>query len=330
MGDLYTPNPAASLQLASLQRKLSPALLARIDRLSGCRGRWIVDCREIEGARSYALRDLQESCLYSSLLVPVGDDHRCWALYRGEALGLDTGSRPTPEDAALYCAHTGWRSRLLFVSEFLREDCSWPGGYSPSAMYRSNARVFRDEFSSELEKADGDGPDLALDVRYVTAEMIETLEALESYPLISEDDYGELELQDQQEAWDLWAASDWRRLVCAAVDQHLPDGFHFDGDDLISRPGNREDEKLRGLFDQCADLANEYWEEESDGSQWVDLERVAAALTLEDLRDLTGLQLEDPAVTENRERWEDQQRWRCESYPWPGADSSPLLGGANA
>lgn len=313
-----------------MRRKLSPALLARIDRLSGCRGRWIVDCRELEGDYSYALRDLQESCLYSSLLVPVGDDHRCWALYRLEALGLERGNTPTPEDAALYCAHTGWKCRLLFVSDFLREDCSWPGGYSPSAVYRSNARVFRDEFSRELEKADGDGPDVALDVRYVTDEMLDTLEGLESYPLISEDDHSELELEDQQEAWENWAASDWRGLVCAAIDEYLPEGFPFDGDDLISRLGSREGEKLWALFDQCADNANQYWEEQGDGGQWINVERVAGALTLEDLRDLTGLPLEDPAVTENRERWEDQQRWRCESYPWPGADSAPLLGGANA
>ena len=312
-----------------MARKLSPALLARIDRLSSCRGRWIVDCRELEGGYSYALRDLQESCLYSSLLVPVGDDHRCWALYRLETLGLERGNTPIPEDAALYCAHTGWRSRLLFVSDYLREDCSWPGGYSPSAVYRSNARVFRDEFAAELEKADGGADDVALDVRYITDEMIETLEGLERYPLISEDDHSQLELEDQQEAWENWAASDWRRLVCSAVDEYLPEDFPFDGDDLISRLGSREDEKLRSLFDQCCEFAGEYWEEDGESGQYIRLDRVAEKLTLADLRDLTGLPLEDPAELEKRERWEDQQRWRCESYPWPGADSAPLVGGAN-
>lgn len=312
-----------------MARKLSPALLARIDRLSGCRGRWIVDCRELEGDRSYALRDLEESCLYSSLLVPVGDDHRCWALYRLEVLGLERGNTPIPEDAALYCAHTGWKSRLLFVSDFLREDCSWPGGYSPSAVYRSNARVFRDEFARELEKADGDGPDVALDVRFVTDEMLDTLEGLEDYPLISEDDHSELELEDQQEAWESWAASDWRRLVCAAVDQLLPEDSPFDGDDLISRISG-EDEKLAALFEICRESANEYWQEESDGSQWIRLERVAAELSLEDLRELTGVPLHDPAVVEREAQWEAQQSWRQQPYPWPGADSAPLLGGANA
>lgn len=311
-----------------MTRNLSPALLARIDRLSGCRGRWIVDCRELEGDYSYALRDLQESCLYSSLLVPVGDDARCWALYRSEVLGLDF-SKPTPEDAALYCAHTGWRSRLLFVSDYLREDCTWPGGYSPSAVYRSNARVFRDEFARELEAgADGDGPDVALDLRYVTEEMLESLESLEGYPLLSEDDHSELEMEDQQEAWESWAGSDWRRLVCAQIDGYLPEDCPFDGDDLLSRLAC-EDDKLRELFEQCRDSANEYWQEESDGGQWIHLHRVAQHLTLEDLRELTGVPLQGPAVVEAQERWADQQRWRAEPYSWPGADPAPLLGGAN-
>jgi hypothetical protein len=289
-----------------MTRKLSPALLARIDRLSGCQGRWIVDCRELEGNYSYALRDLRE----------------CWPLYtpdgeryydEGEvcrATGYRVGS---PESAALYCAHTGWKSRLLFVSDYLREDRSWPGGYSPSAVYRSNARVFRDEFRRELEKADGDGPDVALDVRYVTDEMLETLEGLESYPLISEDDHSELEVEDQQEAWENWAASDWRRLVCAAIDQFLPDGAQKDGDEILDAMPDA-DSKLAELFRDCCEWSNTYWEEDGDAGQWIDLDRVAKQLGIHEIRDFTGLQLLDP-----------DQKWRTEPYPWPGAPASPLL-----
>ena len=65
-----------------MTRNLSPELIRRINAIDGCSGRWLVDCRAVECDYSYALRDLKESCLYSSLLVPVGDDHRCWALYR--------------------------------------------------------------------------------------------------------------------------------------------------------------------------------------------------------------------------------------------------------
>jgi len=295
-----------------MARKLSPELLRRIDSLSGCQGRWIVDCRELEGNYSYALRDLQESCLYSSLLVPVGDDARCWALYRLETLGLERGNNPTPEDAALYCAHTGWKSRLLFVADHLNDECSWPGGYNAPSSYRSNARVFRDQFSKELEAgADGDADGVALDVRFVSDEMLETIESLESYCILDEDDHSQLELELQDEAWDLWAASDWRQLVCKAIDAVLPEGATTDGDEILSAMPD-EDSKLAELFHNCCEWTNTYWFE--DGTdQWVDLDRVAEALDLHTVRDFTGLQLLSP-----------DQTWRTEPYPWPGAEPAPL------
>jgi hypothetical protein len=296
-----------------MARNLSPELLRRIDAIEGCQGRWIVDCRELEGNYSYALRDLQESCLYSSLMVPQGDDARCWALYRLESLGLERGNNPTPKDAARYCAHTGWRARLLFVSEFLADDCSWPGGYNAPSIYRSNARVFRDQFSKELAAgADGDADGVALDVRYLTDDMLETLQALEGYPLISDDDHSELELELQDEAWDNWVASDWRRAVENAIDAVLPEGATLDGDEILDGIENI-DQKLLELFHSCCEWTNTYWFE--DGTdQWIDLDRVAGALDLHTIRDFTGLQLLSP-----------EQTWRTEPYPWPGAEPSPLL-----
>lgn len=294
-----------------MPRTLSPALLSRIDRLSGCRGRWIVDCRELEGNYSYALRSLSEPWPFCQS-DEFGQVQRYWH-------ATAAGSEQNPhklgslEDAALYCAHTGWQSRLLFVSEFLAEDWSWPGGYSPSAVYRSNARVFRDDFRRELENgADGDGPDIALDVRYVTDEMIETLEGLENYPLISEDDHSELELELQQEAWANWAASDWRRLVCKALDAALPEDCDRDADETLDTIPDADD-KLRELFHACAESSNTYWQEEQ-GDQWIDLEDVAGALDLADLRDLTGLALLTP-----------DQQWRKEPYPWPDGSTTPLI-----
>lgn len=273
-----------------MSRNLSPALLSRLDRLAGCQGRWIVDCRQIEGDYSYALRSLSEPWPHSQA-DGLGRVERYWH-------STPDGSDRNPyrfgslRDAALYCAHTGWKSRLLFVSDYLREDCSWPGGYSPSAVYRSNARVFRDEFKQELELADADGPDVSLDVRYVTDDMIDTLESLEQYPLLSDDDHTELEMEDQREAWECWAAREWRRLVCAALDAALPENAPQDGDDILDSVedvGNR----LLELFHDCAERSNTYWQEEQ-GTQWIDLERVAAALVRQDLRDLAGLALPEP------------------------------------
>ena len=295
-----------------MARKLSPELLRRIDSLSGCQGRWIVDCRELEGNYSYALRSLSEPWPYWQTDELTGKAERYWH-------ATADGSERNPhklgslQDAALYCAHTGWQARLLFVADRLNDDCSWPGGYSAPSAYRSNARVFRAEFAKELEAgADGDADGVALDVRFVSDEMLETIGSLESYCILDEDDHSQLELELQQEAWELWAASDWRQLVCKAIDAVLPEDATIDGDEILAAMPD-EDSKLAELFHNCCEWTNTYWFE--DGTdQWVDLDRVAEALGIEELRDFTGLQLLSP-----------DQTWRTEPYPWPGAEPAPLL-----
>jgi hypothetical protein len=290
-----------------MTRKLSPELLRRIDSLSGCQGRWLVDCRELEGNYSYALRSLSEAWPFEQ-----ADGHRYWH-------SSDAGSDQNPhklgslEDAALYCAHTGWKSRLLFVADRLNDDCSWPGGYSAPSIYRSNARVFRDQFAKELAAgADGDADGVALDVRFVSDEMLEAVNSLENYCILDEDDHSQLEIELQDEAWNSWAASDWRRLVCKAIDAVLPEDATIDGDEILAAMPD-EDSKLAELFRNCCEWTNTYWFE--DGTdQWVDLDRVAQALGIAELRDFTGLQLLSP-----------DQTWRTEPYPWPGAEPAPLL-----
>ena len=171
----------------------------------------------------------------------------------------------------------------------------------------------RAEFAKELEAgADGDADGVALDVRFVSDEMLETIGSLESYCILDEDDHSQLELELQQEAWELWAASDWRQLVCKAIDAVLPEDATIDGDEILAAMPD-EDSKLAELFHNCCEWTNTYWFE--DGTdQYIRLEDCAAALGIEELRDFTGLQLLSP-----------DQTWRTETYPWLGAEPSPLL-----
>jgi hypothetical protein len=71
-------------------------------------------------------------------------------------------------------------------------------------------------------------------------------------------------------------------------------------------------DKLRELFHACCESSNTYWEEQQ-GDQWIDLDRVAAALDLTDLKELTGL----PLLPEG-------EQWRREPYPWPDGSTDPL------
>ena len=112
--------------------------------------------------------------------------------------------------------------------------------------------------------------------------------------------------------WENLAASDWRRLVCEAIDAVLPEGATTDGDAILAAMID-EDSKLVELFRDCCEWTNTCWSE--DGTeQWIDLDRVAETLDVHLIRDFTGLHLLSP-----------EQTWRFEPYPWPGADPAPLL-----
>lgn len=266
-------------------------LADRIERLSGCAGQWILDLRDPEDPRGYDAHYLGSGV--------------CHAGY---------GTIKDPETALKFCTDHHWRgARLLFCADKLNADCSWPGGYDAPSIYRSNNRVFYDQFRHELSLADGDYDGLSLDVRFLTLEMIETIESLEDYPLLSEEDHSELELELQDEAWESWVGSDWRRIVETKLDETLADNNMEDCADEILDKVEDLDCKLRGLFHDCCESSNTFWEEES-GGQWIDLDRVASSLDLADLRDLTGLPLLAP-----------DQHWRREPYPWTGAEPAPLI-----
>lgn len=266
-------------------------LTARLARLAGCAGQWILDLRDSD-QRGYDLHHLASK-------APLGS----------------RGYSSNPAEALAFCCENHWRDcRLLFSPDKLNDDTSWPGGYDAPSIYRSNARVFRDEFKRELEDADGDSDGIALDLRYVTDEIIEAIEGLENYPLLDEDDHSSLELELQDEAWKSWAERDWRGHVEKALQEYAPeDADAYWADEILDRVPDCAD-KLRKLFHACAESSNTYWCEESDGCQWIDLERIAGALDRADLVDLTGLPLLPP-----------DQEWRREPYPWPGDDPAPLV-----
>jgi hypothetical protein len=158
-----------------------------------------------------------------------------------------------------------------------------------------------------------DGEGVVLDVLRVPVDVIETVEALENYCLISEDEHNELQLQAQQEAWESWAASDWRKLIEKALGEYAPENadLYWEEERLDAVPDLES--KLAALFQDCAETANEYWEEDGSCGVSIRLERVVEQLDRQDLVELTGLALLPP-----------DQEWRREPYPWPGAEPAAL------
>lgn len=293
-------------------KNLSPELLRRIDRLSGCRGRWIIDARAIEGNYGYAIRSLGEHFrLPSGVYFTPWDDQG----NRKGGYALDS-----PEMAAIYCAETGWQATLAWHSNWLDDDCAWPGGYDAHSIIRSNARVYRDRYSKELERSDvdGPGPGLSLDVRFLSEEMIEDIVSLENYPLLDEDDHSELQLELQDEQWVNDGRQEWRRKVVAFLAEHAPDSCDDPEEWADCKIPPDDDPRMFELFMSCCESENQDWEEGSHGhfshGFYINMDRVAQGLDLNDIRDLTGLDILSA-----------DQQWRIEPYPWEGAAPAPLL-----
>lgn len=155
---------------------LAPALRDRIDALAGCQGHWLL-IREGE---------------------PVRDCSHQW--------------HQRPDDHLAVCLEERWQGVSLgFVPELM--------GYSDYAntglVGLSNFRTFTDPATTAdpndaiLTVGYGwNGEGVVLDVRLATADQIETIEHLECYPLISDDDHSQLEYDAVSSDWEQESISD--------------------------------------------------------------------------------------------------------------------------
>lgn len=107
--------------------------------------------------------------------------------------------------------------------------------------------------------------------------MIDTLERLENYPLISDDVHSEVEREHEDEAWSSWLASDFKR----ALEREFK-GLNFDDVEL-------SDPALFELFYQAMTDSNTYWIHESGGAT-VELRRVIEVIDEDQVRAVPGVQ----------------------------------------
>ena len=155
---------------------LSETLRDRIDRLAGCAGHWVL------------IRDGE----------PLTDCSHHW--------------QAAPDDLLTQCLSSRWRDvSLAFVPSWLSYSDYGKNGLAGL----SNFRVFTgsdstaDPYDAVHVLGHGwNGQGVAVDVRLVTDEMIEAIEALESYPLLSEDDHSSLEFDAVLASWQADSTSD--------------------------------------------------------------------------------------------------------------------------
>lgn len=143
--------------------------------------------------------------------------------------------------------------------------------YSGSTVERSNKRVFMEEYGDDphvFETYGGHGTFGVLILATCDNEEIaECLNGLHNYPLISEDDLSELEMEASNEAWENWAQCDFIRAL----------EKQFGIDDLD--PDN-DITDLYELFWRAAEDANRYWESEQGGGMWINVGEVARAIDI--------------------------------------------------
>jgi hypothetical protein len=89
---------------------------------------------------------------------------------------------------------------------------------------------------------------------------------LDDYPILDESLYGEMEIEAQNESWELWARRDFIRAVESALDVTLDES---------------DSSAMLTAFENARERSNTYWEGDS-----IDVERIAQAVTYDDVRAL--------------------------------------------
>jgi hypothetical protein len=166
--------------MQTITPKASPVLLERIDRLAGCQGYWVL------------IRDGE----------PETDCSHQW--------------HQDPADHLQTCLAEHWRGVSLgFVPSY----CGYSDYSSTGLVGLSNYRVLTDPgstpdpFGGILEVGYGwNGRGVVLDLLRAPADVLEAVESLESYPLLSEDDHSQLEWDGIGKLWDESVADRVRTL----------------------------------------------------------------------------------------------------------------------
>jgi hypothetical protein len=160
--------------------RIAPVLANRIDRLAGCQGHWVL------------IRDGE----------PEADCSHQWHQY--------------PADHLETCLAERWRGVSLgFVPSY----CGYSDYSRTGLVGLSNYRVLTDPASTPdplggiLEVGYGwKGRGVVLDLLRVPSDVIESIEVLEAYPLLSEDDHSQLECDGIAHLWDESVADRVRTL----------------------------------------------------------------------------------------------------------------------
>lgn len=196
-----------------IKPKGSPLLLDRIERLAGCAGHWLL-IRDGEPERN---------CSHQWHQSP---DEHLETCFREHWRGVSLGFVPS------YCGYSDYGANgLVGKANFncLNDPASTPdplGGISTIG-YGWN------------------GCGIVLDILKVPADVVETIEALEAYPLISEEEHSQLEWDAVAELWEESTAERVRMI------QNI-------GGCIFAARRDSAPSEIQALWDSLVECANEY------------------------------------------------------------------------
>lgn len=239
---------------------LSPALAQRIDALDSCRGSWFV--------------------------IEDGEPQPQWA--------QDVSH--SPKDALAICLQRRWHGVSLGFEPSL---CGYSDYSDTGLIGKANFKHFKDRYSEPeiLTASYGwNGESIVVDVRFASEDLIESIVALEDYPLADEDLHSALELQERESAWEYTYSAEWFKVLADRLDLYAADNAEmYWAEELVE--GTVSAEVAFDLFERCREAANEYWvvEDLSSGA-YIRMDRIAAQLTGEDLVSLGLLTVDRLAI----------------------------------
>ena len=238
----------------------SSQLLSSVQSLSELSGEWFFYEPRQEIVRSAPL------CSPIQWRQPSPDEAESLALRELSSYSLELckelGSSVTklsPEEAVeLLCERKLWQRCSLL---WLPSHCMG-GDYCGSTHHVANARYLLRQFSSpELRECNGGygSQGVVVDPRYLSEELLELLQSLESYPVLCEDELSSYELELQEETWQHTVRRDWERALESALSSLLSDNEEL-AESIVE---SLSEESLFSLFSECCELSNTYWEAQS-------------------------------------------------------------------
>lgn len=190
-------------------------------------------------------------------------------------------TKVSPEEAVtLLCERKLWQQcSLLWLPSYCMG-----GDYCGSTHHIANARYLLRQFSApQLRECSGGhgSQGVIVDPRYLSEELLELLQSLESYPILCEEELSSYELELQDETWEHTVRRDWERALESAL-------LELSGNEELAETivESLSEESLFSLFSHCAELSNTYWEAETGTNVWIDIDRIAESLSSQLLLEL--------------------------------------------